>query len=262
MPASLLLSDRAGFTPQIARLIGMMDYTRQTTLEAVQGLGVEELDFIPQGFGNSIGMLLEHFAAVERIYQLISTDHPDPDGALEAHWWPGLDLGARGREAIRGRPLRHYLRQLREVRTETLRLLGQHDDAWLEHPVPLWGGVGNRHFMWFHVFEDELSHRGQIRLLRAQLPASQERGLLGATFGPMTESGLGMRCERVYETSPADLAGLRDGDIVTEYEGQDVTNAEFYEIKLSRPPGAESRFWVQRGDEILELHVVRVARPA
>jgi hypothetical protein len=28
----------------------------------------------------------------------------------------------------------------------------------------------NNHFKWFHVFEDEINHRGQIRWLRARLP--------------------------------------------------------------------------------------------
>lgn len=95
MTANLLLSDRDGFTPHIARLVGMMAYTRLTAFQAVQGLSTEELDFLPEGFGNSVGMLLEHFAAVERIYQLISTGHPGPDGALEDCWWPGLNLGCR-----------------------------------------------------------------------------------------------------------------------------------------------------------------------
>ncbi len=157
---STLLSDRPGFTPMIARLIGMMTYTRETTLEAVQGWTPEELDLIPDGHANSAGMLLAHMAAVERIYQLISDGHPDPDGALEAHHWPGLNLGQQGRNEIRGRPLRHYLEALAQVRAGTLALLAARDDAWLDEPLPLWGDTGNRHFMWFHVF-DLASHRPQ-----------------------------------------------------------------------------------------------------
>ncbi|GAA5440553.1 hypothetical protein ACFQDE_13365 [Deinococcus caeni] len=64
MPSTLLI-DRSGFTPMIARLIGMMTYTRETTLEAVQGWTPEELDLIPDGHANSAGMLLAHMAAVE-----------------------------------------------------------------------------------------------------------------------------------------------------------------------------------------------------
>ena len=34
-----------GFTPQIGRLVSMMNYARYTTLSAVEGLEVDELDY-------------------------------------------------------------------------------------------------------------------------------------------------------------------------------------------------------------------------
>jgi uncharacterized damage-inducible protein DinB len=46
----------------------MMDYTRETKIRAVQDLSVEALDFRISGTGNSIGMLLAHLVAVEKIY--------------------------------------------------------------------------------------------------------------------------------------------------------------------------------------------------
>ena len=45
--------------------------------------------------------------------------------------------------------------------------LARRDDAWLEEQSPFREGQpANNHFKWFHVFEDELNHRGQIRWLR------------------------------------------------------------------------------------------------
>ena len=41
-----LISDIPGFTPQIARLVSMMNYTRSMTLQAVAGLRVDELDYV------------------------------------------------------------------------------------------------------------------------------------------------------------------------------------------------------------------------
>ena len=41
-----LIGDLPGFTPQIARLVSMMKYARSTTLKAVAGSSVDELDYL------------------------------------------------------------------------------------------------------------------------------------------------------------------------------------------------------------------------
>ena len=49
---------------------------------------------------------------------------------------------------------------------------GESFDAWLDAQTPFWGGKpANNYFKWFHVFEDELNHRGQIRWLRKRAEA-------------------------------------------------------------------------------------------
>ncbi len=40
-----LISDIEGFTPQIGRLVSMMNYARLTTLNTVKGLTTEQLDY-------------------------------------------------------------------------------------------------------------------------------------------------------------------------------------------------------------------------
>ena len=69
----------------------MLNCARETTLAAVDGFGIADLDFLDTGSGNSIGALLAHIAT-----------------AMNAHW------------------------------------------------------------AWFHVVEEEINHRGQMRLLRAR----------------------------------------------------------------------------------------------
>ena len=69
-----LISDISGFTPQIGRLVSMMNYVRDTTLSAIKGLSVSELDFISDSTGNSIGSLLLHIAAAEVGYQAATFD--------------------------------------------------------------------------------------------------------------------------------------------------------------------------------------------
>jgi uncharacterized damage-inducible protein DinB len=160
-----------GFSPQIGHLVAMMTYARRTTLEAAAGLTTKQLDHLHDPSSNSIGALLMHIAAVEVAYQRATFERRDLTDADRARWSAALDLGERARREIRERPLQHYLDALAETRSATLRELAERDDSWLEDTTPFWGGhPANNHFKWFHVFEDEINHRGQIRWLRKRLP--------------------------------------------------------------------------------------------
>jgi len=58
------------------------------------------------------------------------------------------------------------------VRERTLDGLRAVDDAWLARSATLpWLRRPATHlWAWYHVMEDELNHRGQIRWLRSRLP--------------------------------------------------------------------------------------------
>ena len=64
-----LINDIPGFTPQVGRLVSMMNYVRYTTLSEVDGLRVEHLDYLHDRQSNTTGVLLFHIAAVEVWYQ-------------------------------------------------------------------------------------------------------------------------------------------------------------------------------------------------
>jgi uncharacterized damage-inducible protein DinB len=166
-----LVTDVPGFTPNISRLVSMMNYARYTTLRAVRDLNTAQLDHRPHGFNNTIGVLLEHLAAVEIYYQAFTFEgRMEPTPAELARWGAGLDLGEHATE-IRGHSLEHYVAQLEQVRAVTLTEFGKRDDDWLHREFPFWDGdPSNNYFCWFHVFEDEINHRGQIRLIRKNLP--------------------------------------------------------------------------------------------
>ena len=162
-----LIGGVPGFAAQIGRLVSMMNYARHTTISAVEGLGVRHLDYLHDAESNSIGALLSHVAAVEVAYQAATFHLRDLNDEETAEWGAALDLGERARRTIRGHDLAYYLERLGRVRAKTLAELGRRGDGWLEEQAPFWGGIqANNHFKWFHVFEDELSHRGQIRWLR------------------------------------------------------------------------------------------------
>jgi uncharacterized damage-inducible protein DinB len=148
--------------------VGILLYARKTTLAAVEGLSVTELDHLQDDSSNSIGALLAHLAAVERGYQYITFEERPPSAQENAALEPALTLGAEGRRLLRGKPLEHYLHHLNEVRRLTLEGLAARDDEWLERPLRAAPAM-NAHFAWFHVAEDEINHRGQMRWLRARL---------------------------------------------------------------------------------------------
>jgi uncharacterized damage-inducible protein DinB len=166
-----LIGEQIGFTPQIGHLVSMLTYVRQTTLDTVADLTTEQLDYLHDHKSNSIGALLAHVAAVEVAYQAATFEARGLDERERSTWGAALDLGKRAQREIRGRSLQQYVDAMTEVREKTLRELSNRTDHWLYEESPFWGGLpANNYFQWFHVFEDELNHRGQMRWLRKRLP--------------------------------------------------------------------------------------------
>ncbi|EJS67736.1 DinB family protein [Bacillus cereus] len=158
-----------GYTKNIGELVSMLEHTRAVTLQEIKNLSVEQLDLIMPSGGNSIGALLKHIAAIEKVHQLISFQDRDFTKEELEIWEDALYLGEAGR-TIRGHEIQHYVQLLQKVREETLKCLSEQDDKWLMAERKWPNGVAyNQHYLWFHVLEDEISHRGQIRMLKNKL---------------------------------------------------------------------------------------------
>lgn len=166
--ASYRIEPLPGYAPTIGRLVGMLEYARRTTLRAVDGLSVAELDHLHDDSSNSIGALLTHIAVVESAYHVLTFEERVATPPELSAWEPALTLGAEGRRILRGRPLEHYVHELSDARRLTLEGLAARDDDWLERALTAAPAM-NAHWAWFHVAEDEINHRGQIRWLRARL---------------------------------------------------------------------------------------------
>jgi uncharacterized damage-inducible protein DinB len=166
-----LIKDITGYTPMISQLISMMNYARLTTIETVAGLTNEQLDHLHDSESNSIGALLRHMAAVEIGYQIQTFEGRNPTKKDLDPFGAELQLGERGRKEIKGYTLEEHLQFLQQVREKTLQEFLKYDDVWLMKEIKFWEGKqANYYFMWFHVFEDEINHRGQIRYLKKRLP--------------------------------------------------------------------------------------------
>ncbi len=169
-----LVSDVDGFTPQIGRLVSMMNYARLTTLNTVHGLSMEQLDYIHDPDSNSIGALLMHLAAVEFGYQLDTFEKRKPSEEEKKIWQSAYSLGEKGRNNIKGQSLDFYINELEQMRNRTFEEFKKRNDDWLYEESPFWEGKqANHYFKWFHVFEDEINHRGQMRWIRKRLPKEE-----------------------------------------------------------------------------------------
>lgn len=156
-----------GLHPEFSKLVSMMNYARYTTMQEVEDLTMEELDYLYNEEANSIGMLLYHMVAVEFYYQIHTFEDREPTEAELERWLPGLELEALGREKIKGNSIEFYIDTLQEVRSKTIETFQSLPDEWLFKTTDFWyDKQANNYFRWFHVFEDEINHRGQIRLIK------------------------------------------------------------------------------------------------
>ncbi|MCF2946065.1 DinB family protein [Paenibacillus tarimensis] len=147
----------------------MMNYVRYTTVKSVEGLTIDQLDYLIDDTSNSIGALLHHIAAVDYYYRIVTMEGREPSKEELAFWDPALDLGDAAREKIKGHPLSYYLNLLQQERSLTLLGMKSRDDSWLEIQKPFDGKPSNIQFSWFHVMEDEINHRGQNRWMAKRI---------------------------------------------------------------------------------------------
>jgi len=107
----------------------------------------------------------------------------------------------------------------------------------------------------------------QAKAVVVQLAASGKvtRGWLGVTIQPLTaelakgfnvKEGTGALVAGVQDQSPAALAGIKAGDVITQYDGQKVsTSADLPKLVAATPVGRQVRVAVVRGGETVTLNV-------
>ncbi|HKE29426.1 MAG TPA: DinB family protein [Bryobacteraceae bacterium] len=167
-----VLGPTAGYSPETGVLLSEMAWIRSAVLRAVRGMTVEQLDFLLDNQANRIGALLLHLAATERLYQLNTFENGgaqdlDKNSAFKEWRVPA-------RQQIKGNNLDYYLSLLRETRERTLVEFRKRDDKWLLSVDTgfVWGPTNNL-CKWFHVWEHESHHAGQISLVASRTPGSK-----------------------------------------------------------------------------------------
>ncbi|WP_228054841.1 DinB family protein [Kordia antarctica] len=163
-----IIGKREGYSPQVGTLISMLNNLSSRVERVVKNLDQREIDHLHDEKANSIGALIMHLAAAEKIYQLYTFENRGFNEEEEKFWGPALNLDDAGREAFKGKDVDYYLNIYKEVRAKTLEEFKKLDDNWLAKIRP--GSTDNNHYYWFHVMEHQSSHLGQILFLRKRIP--------------------------------------------------------------------------------------------
>lgn len=165
-----------GYSPNIGTLVSMLHYNRQTVINSIKDLSVNELDFLVDEHANTIGALVMHLGATEKFYQINTFEGRQDFNEDESKaWGAAIKLGDEGRAAIKGKNAAYYIGKITEVREKTLDEFKKRDDKWLAAIDPEWSKEQplNTYWKWFHVCEHESNHRGQIAWLKSRLPGAK-----------------------------------------------------------------------------------------
>jgi uncharacterized damage-inducible protein DinB len=134
----------------------------------VKDLSISETDFLLDENANSIGTLIMHLAATEKMYQVRTFENRVFNEEEEKEWSTAMSMGKEAQEKYNGKDIKEYLKVYKEVRQTTLEFLKDKDDAWLTTIYKEWNM--NYHWAWYHVMEHQSSHLGQILLISKRIP--------------------------------------------------------------------------------------------
>ena len=175
-----VIGPKDSYTPQVGTLVSMLNWMRMVVLNSVKNMSQKDLDYLHDAKSNTIGAMLLHLAATERLYQ-VQTLEGKEWGAWsdkdKLRFEAASELGDLGRKTIKGNSLNFYLDTLKEVRENTLNELKKRDDTWLMTEDANWGwtpGPTNNYCKWFHVCEHESNHNGQIKYIKGRLPGAKK----------------------------------------------------------------------------------------
>jgi len=152
-----------GYSTEIGNMVSMLEDLKARVTRSVSELTVEETDFLLDDQANSVGAMILHLAATEKLYQVYTFEHRELNAKEKAKWDIPQNLGNAAREQIRDKPIAYYLDIWNEVRSETLRLLKTKDDQWFNSKI-LKTDMNN-HWAWYQVMEHQANHMGQIRFI-------------------------------------------------------------------------------------------------
>ncbi len=151
----------------ITYLKGILEDARATTLERIEGITKDELNWHYADGWNSIGNLLHHFIANDHYFRIIFVKGSRLTDAELTKWEPGQVMGEH-LPTLEGTPLEQLLADMQSSRAELKGSIETVTPAYFAAHRQGYNPETGFNLAWalYHLAEDEVHHRGQISILR------------------------------------------------------------------------------------------------
>ncbi len=163
---NLFIAPLKSTSPEIGRALWMLEDTRLRTLEALEGLDPQMIDWHPAPGINSIGALIYHVALIETSWLFEDVLQAEFPAEVLANF-PYEDRDELGKLLqAAGMSLDDHLQRLRTVRAKTIAVFAtmSREDFYRKRTLPLYEVTPE--WVLHHLMQHEAEHRGQIEELR------------------------------------------------------------------------------------------------
>src|SRR5260370_17288384 len=117
-----VIGPKKGYSPQVGALVSMMTWMRMVLLMSVKGMSQKDLDYLLDDKANTIGALLMHLAATDRLYQINTFEGnslKQLPSSYKHKWGVAMELGEPPRKSIKGNDRDYNLNLLTGTRKQT-----------------------------------------------------------------------------------------------------------------------------------------------
>lgn len=149
-------------------LLGILEDARITTLQRIKGISQAELHWQYAEGWNTIGALLNHLEALENYLRIMYLENRRLTDTELKKFGPALKMGEYLPQLITDDSIDFYLNRLadsRKVLVEQIHGLSKEDFHKKRKGYDKENGC-NLAWVFYHLAEDEIHHRGQISILR------------------------------------------------------------------------------------------------
>ena len=152
-------------------LLGILADARVTTLERIKDISTDELHWQYAKGWNTIGALLDHIVSLENYLSIEFLEKRSLTETEEELFLPALAMGNYLPSLITHQPIEFYLTKMETSRKsliQKIKYLHKADFQKLFYMPKPYNPETDYNLAWvfYHLAEDEIHHRGQISLIR------------------------------------------------------------------------------------------------